>query len=232
MFRSYLTPAAAAAAAAHDHLVGLLALLAGAALGLAPRRHRVATARALALTTAERVVDRVHGHAAHVGALALPPVAAGLAHLHQRCLGVADRADRGAAVDGHAAHLRGREPKGRELAFLRHELDRGAGPATDLAAGTGLQLDVVHRGPDRDVAERERVARADLGAVAALEQVADLHLRGGEDVPLLAVEVVEQREASVAVGVVLDGRDLRRHAVLVAPEVDGAVLLLVPTAAV
>src|SRR5215831_2685582 len=118
-----LPPAAAAAAAADDHLVGLLALLAGATLGLAPRRHRMATARALALTTAEGVVDRVHGHAADVRALALPPVAAGLAHLHQRCLGVADRADRGAAVDGHAAHLAGREPQRRELTFLRHGLD-------------------------------------------------------------------------------------------------------------
>src|SRR5206468_7798765 len=118
--------AAAAAAAAHDHLVGLLALLAGATLGLAPRRHRVAAARALALTAAERVVDRVHGHTAHVRALALPPVAARLADLHQRRLGVTDGADRRAAVDRHAAHLGRREPQRGEGAVLGHQLDRGA----------------------------------------------------------------------------------------------------------
>src|SRR5690606_2145079 len=112
-----LPPAAAGTAAAHDHLVGLLALLAGAALGLAPRGDRVATTRALALTTAERVVDRVHGHTTHVRALALPPVTTGLADLDQRCLGVADRAHRRTAVDRDPPHLGGRESQRGELAL-------------------------------------------------------------------------------------------------------------------
>ena len=55
---------------------------------------------------------------------------------------------------------------------------------------------------------------------------------GGEDVALLAVEVVQQRDARVAVRVVLDRRDLRGHAVLVPLEVDEAVALLVTAAAV
>src|SRR5262249_5418547 len=55
---------------------------------------------------------------------------------------------------------------------------------------------------------------------------------GSEDVALLAVDVVQQRDARVAIGVVLDGGDLRRHAVLVATEVDDAVLALVRAAAV
>src|SRR5262249_5947959 len=55
---------------------------------------------------------------------------------------------------------------------------------------------------------------------------------GSEDVALLAVAVVQQRDARVAVRVVLDRGDLRRHAVLGALEVDVAVLLLVTTAAI
>src|SRR5690606_11192046 len=55
---------------------------------------------------------------------------------------------------------------------------------------------------------------------------------GGEDVALLAVEVVEQRDAAAAVGVVLDGGDLGGHAVLVPAEVDDAVPLLVAAAPV
>src|SRR4051812_17982079 len=47
--------------------------------GDAPRRHRVTAARGLALTAAERVIDRVHRHAADVRADAQPPAAAGLA---------------------------------------------------------------------------------------------------------------------------------------------------------
>src|SRR5690606_6502268 len=58
-----LPPRAAGTAATHDQLVGLLVLLAGAALGLAPGRHGMAAARRLALAAAERVVDGVHGDA-------------------------------------------------------------------------------------------------------------------------------------------------------------------------
>src|SRR6478735_298230 len=138
-----LPPCPATAAAADDHLVGLLALLAGAALGLPPRRHRVATTRALALATTERVVDGVHGDATHVRALALPPVTPGLADLDEAGLAVADRADCAAAVDRDAPHLGGREAESGELAFLGHELDRRTGAPPELAARTGLELDVV-----------------------------------------------------------------------------------------
>ena len=129
--------------------------------------------RALALAPAERVVNGVHGDAARVRTLALPAVAAGLADLDERRLGVADGADRGAAVDRDPAHLGRGQPHRRGLSFLGDELDRRTGTAPELAARARLQLHVVHRGADRDVAQRERVARADLRAVAALELVAD-----------------------------------------------------------
>src|SRR6266550_3060967 len=58
-------------AAADDQAVARLVRVPGAALGLAPRRHRVATAGGLALTTTVRVVDRVHGDTTDGGALAL-----------------------------------------------------------------------------------------------------------------------------------------------------------------
>ena len=137
-----------------------------------------------------------------------------------------------AAVDRHAAHLGAGQAQGGEVALLGHELDAGAGAAGHLAAAAGLELDVVDGGADRDVAQRQGVARTDLGAVAVLQRVADLHVLGGEDVGLLAVVVVEQRDAAVAVRVVLDGGDLGRHAVLDAPEVDDAVALLVAATAV
>src|SRR6266498_4848844 len=63
------------AAAAQDHLVGGLVAAAGATLRLAPRAHRVAATGALALATAERVIDRVHGHATGVRPLAAVAVA-------------------------------------------------------------------------------------------------------------------------------------------------------------
>src|ERR1700709_2738011 len=75
-----------------DHGVACFAL-AGAALGLAPRGHRVASTGGLALTTAVWVVDRVHDDTADGRATALPAHAAGLAPVDVRLLGVADPAD-------------------------------------------------------------------------------------------------------------------------------------------
>ena len=57
-------------------------------------------------------------------------------------------------------------------------------------------------------------------------------LGGGEDVALLAVGVVQQGDVAAAVRVVLDRRDLGRHAVLEALEVDLAVAALGAAAAV
>ena len=61
---------------------------------------------------------------------------------------------------------------------------------------------------------------------------ADCEPLRGEDVALLAVRVVDQRDVGAAVGVVLDRRHPGRDAVLGALEVDLAVAALGPAAAV
>src|SRR5438105_6763111 len=66
-----------------DQLVRGLALPAGAALLLSPRARGMAAAGGLALAAAHGVVDRVHGDAARLRALAHPPAAARLAQLHE-----------------------------------------------------------------------------------------------------------------------------------------------------
>src|SRR4051812_20794935 len=204
--------------------------LARAALGLAPGRDRVATTGGLALTTAVRVVHRVHDDTADGRALALPPHAAGLAPVDVRLLGVADPADGGAAAHVDVAHLAGGHAQLRAAALLGDQLGRVAGGAGDLGAAARTQLDAVHRRADRDVAQRQVVARLDVGAGAGLHRGALAQVRRRDDVALLAVGVVQQRDAGRAVRVVLDVRDLGRHAVLVvATEVDDAVGALVAT---
>src|SRR5207247_918306 len=58
------------------------------------------------------------------------------------------------------------------------------------------------------------------------------HSLRGQDVSLLAVRVMKEGDPGRPVRVVLDRGNLRRHAVLVAPEVDDPVLLLVTPALV
>src|SRR3954468_24170611 len=172
MVARLLSALLAGTAATDNHLVARLVGVAGAAFGLTPRAHRVATAGGLALTTAVRVVDGVHRHTAHRRALALPAHAAGLAPVDVGLLGVADLADRGAAADVDVADLTGRHAQLGVRTVLRDQLHRRAGRAGDLRAATGTQLDGVHDGADGDVAQRQAVAGLDVGARTVLDPVA------------------------------------------------------------
>src|SRR3954447_12529534 len=233
MVARLLSALLAGTAAADDHRVARLVRAAGAALGLTPRAHRMATAGRLALTTAVRVVDGVHRHTAHRRALALPAHAAGLAPVDVGLLRIADLADRGTAADVDVADLTGRHAQLRVGTFLRDQLDGRAGRASDLRATAGPQLDGVHHRADRDVAQRKAVAGLDVGARPVLDPVTLAQPVRREDVALLAVLVVEQRDPGGAVRVVLDVSDPRRHAVLVVPtEVDQTVGPLVAAALV
>src|SRR4051794_17678250 len=233
--RHWLPPCSALLAGttpADDQLVGRLGA-AGAALWLARGVDRVATTGGLALTTTVRVVDRVHGHTADGRALALPPHPAGLAPVDVGMVGVADLADGGAAAHVDVADLAGRHAQLRVGTVLGDQLHAGPGGPGDLGAATGPELDRVHHGAGRDVAQRQVVAHLDVRARPGLDHVALLELRRRDDVALLTVGVVQQCDPRGAVRVVLDVRDLGRHTVLVvAPEVDQPVGTLVPTALV
>src|SRR6266545_2963780 len=157
----------------------------------------------------------------------LAAAAAGLAPADQLLLGVADLADGGPAGGLHLADLARRHPQRRQLALLGEELDARPGGAAELGAATRPQLQVVDDRADRDVLEGQGVARLDVGALAGLHRVADPEAGGRDDVALVAVGVVEQRDAGGAVGVVLDRGHACGHAVLVPAEVDDPVALLV-----
>src|SRR5690606_576229 len=144
-----------------------------------------------------------------------------------------DLADRGAAAQVDVADLAGGHAQLRVRAVLGDELHRRTGRAGDLRAATGLELDGVDDRTGRDVAQRQVVAGLDVRARTVLDDGALLELRRRDDVALLAVRVVQQRDPSRAVRVVLDVRDLGGHAVLVvATEVDHTVGTLVATALV
>src|ERR687888_452573 len=99
-------------------------------------------------------------------------------------------------------------------------------------ASPGLELDAVDLRADGDVLDRQAVAGARLRLGTGEERVADLDPVRSEDVALLAVAVRQQREARRTVRVVLERDDARRHAVLVALEVDDPVVALLAAAAV
>src|SRR5690606_16816899 len=190
-------------AAADDQLAALLAGPPRTLLRLTPRRHRVPTTGGPTLTTTERVVHRVHDDTPDLRTPALPTHAAGLAPVDVALLGVADLTDRGPAPNVDHPDLTGRHAQGGLRTLLRRQLDGGTGGTGDLRAATGLQLDRVDRGADRDVAQREVVARLDVRAGSGLHPCALSQPGGRQDVPLLAVGVVQQGDPRGPVRVVL-----------------------------
>ena len=106
------------------------------------------------------------------------------------------------------------------------KLAEAAGAARHLAALAGLQFDVVHDRADRDVAQLHGVARLDRRIRARADFVAGLHALGGEDVAALAIGILDQRDVAGAVRIVLETLDHALDAVLVALEVDDAVLVV------
>src|ERR1700756_498747 len=222
-----LRSADAVLAALDDHVVRALVVTGLQSLGIpAPRGNRVRVALAgLALAATVRVIDRIHGESPHRGAYTLPALGARLAVAAQIVLVVPDLANRRAAVDVHLARLAGLEPQVGVDALACGEGHRGAGTARQLPAATGLHLHVVDERAHRDVAQRHGVAGLDGRIRARAHLIARLHSLGSEDVAPLAVGILDEGDVARAVRVVLQALDHAGDTVLVALEVDEAVLL-------
>src|SRR3989338_28903 len=176
------------------------------------------------------MVDRVLGHGARRGTASEPAVAARLAERKVFVVDVADLADRRVAVRGNEPHLARGEFHVGVNAFLGHEDRVTARRTADLAAAAPLELDVVGLRPQRNVLERQRVARQDLRRRTVRYRPADGYADRCQDVPPLLVLELDQRNARGPVGVVLDRQHPRRHPQLVTLEIDDAVPAPVPAA--
>src|SRR5579872_4605766 len=213
--------------ALNDHVVRALVVPGLQPLGvLAPRRNRVRiTLTRLALTTTVWVIDRVHRETTHRGTNTEPALRTGLAVFAQVVLVIADLTDRGAAVDMHLASLAGLQPQVGIDAFPSGERHRAAGAAGELATLTGLHLDVVHDRADRNVAQGHGVAGLHRRIRARANVITRLDTLGRENVATLAVRVLDQRNVAGAIRIVLHALHHSRNPILVALEVDDAVLL-------
>src|ERR1700761_929267 len=219
----------AGAPASDDELVAGLVAPTSTPLRLAPRADRVTTTGGLALTTTVRMVHRVHHHTTHRRALALPAHPPGLTPVDVGLLGVTHLANRGAAAYVDATDLTAGHPQRRVSAFLAEQLDARTRRASKLCSPTRPQLHSVDQGTGRNIAQWQVIARLDVGVGAGLDHVTLRKTMRRNDVPLLAVQVVQQRDVRGAVGVILDVRDLRVDAVLVvAAKVNHPVGTLVP----
>src|SRR6266566_9779226 len=105
-----------------------------------------------------------------------------------------------------------------------------SGRARPFAPCTRLQLDAVHVGAERDLAQWKCVADPAVRALAGDDLVPNRKSLRVQDVALLSILVLDERDARGTVRIVFDLAHRRRHPVLVALEVDDAIHALVSTA--
>src|SRR6266508_6589797 len=224
----HVSPLILGLAPAHDEPVRPLVVPGLHALGLpAPGGSRVTAAGRLSFTAPHRVVHRVHRHAAHVRAEPQPAVSSRFPDRDVLVFEVPHLADRRVALDVDLADFARGQAHLRVSPLLGHELRGRAGGAHELAAAAPLQLDVVDRRAERDALQGKSVAGQDVRRGPGHDARADLQAIGRQNVPLLAIQVVEQRDPGGAVGVVLDRGDAGRDGHFVSAEVNDPVEALV-----
>src|SRR5690606_11729094 len=197
----------------------------------APRRLRPGHAdTGTTFTTAMRVAAGVHGDTANRWPPAHPALTAGLADLDIAMIGIANLTHRRHALLTHQTNLAARQADLSVATFLRQQLRRNASRTRQLPAAARQQLDVVNLRADRDVANVERVSGAQFRPFAVGDAIANLQAQRRDDVALLAIGVLQQRDTRRAIGIVLNRNDLGGNVKLIPLEVDDAVTTAMTTA--
>src|SRR5690606_7793024 len=224
----YLFLALALMARAHDELVGRLVRASALALRrLAPRGDRMTATRGATLTTTVRVVDRVHGDTAVVRTLAAPAGAARLTIVDVGVFRVGNSADRCEAGTVDDTLLTRVEAQDCRALVTTDQLSVCTSRTGNLTALARLHLDVMHDRTDRHRRKRHSVARLHVDALASHNLVTDSQTLRSQDIGQLTIIVLDQRDESGAVRVVLKTLNRCRNVELATLEVDQTIRTLV-----
>ena len=134
------------------------------------------------------------------------------------------------ALGQHLAGLAGGQLEQGIFALFGHQLGLRSCRTGHLRALARPQLDGMNRRARRNVLEWKCVAHQNIGLGTGGHSSAHLEANRLQDVALLAVQIMNQRDASRAVRVVLNGGYAPRHPILLALEIDEAQHLLVTAA--
>jgi hypothetical protein len=175
------------------------------------------------------VVARVHDTASHFGATTEPALATSLAKTGIALFSVTDFTQGGVALPTNKTDFRRRQLESNVVPFLGHDLGTGPCRADHLATTTCVKLNVVDAGAKRNGGEGESVADLNRAFGTGDDGLADSNPGGRQNVALFAIAVIKQGQASVAMGVVMNGGDTGLNAMLVAPEIDQTIETFVST---
>jgi len=214
-------------AADEDVLAGRLARAAGllSVRALAVRRHgMLVTNRRPSLSSSVGVIASVLGAASNVWAPAQLCALAGLTELDELTFATTYLADGAPAVLVKEANLATWQLDCHVLAIARKNRGRGAGGSRHLAPVSWVQLHIVDHCADGDLVQRHGIADEDRGVRRGNDLLPNEETQGMQDVATLAILVLDEANARIAVGIVLHGLNHAEHAPLGSAEIDDTVL--------
>src|SRR5262245_3066022 len=194
-----------------------------AARRLAPGRHRIPAAGSLSFTTSVRVVHRIHRHTTNVRPNPAPARAAGFSQRNVFVFDIAYLAHGGATLDWHPPNLAGRHAQLCIRPFLGQQLRKRSRGARHLPPFARTQFDIVNLRAERNVPNRQTVARKNVGVFAAVNYLANFQSDRRNDVTLLTIDVGDERDIRRSIRIILDLSYASGHAVFVALEIDDAI---------
>jgi hypothetical protein len=175
------------------------------------------------------VIARVHHTASHFRAATEPALAASLAEAGVALFGVTDLAQGGVALPTNQTDLCRRQLEGDIVPFLGHDLGTSPCRADHLSTTTGVELNVMDAGAKWNGGEGEGVADLNRAIRAGDDCLADSNASRGQNIAFFTVAVIKQREASIAMGVVMNGCDTGLNTVLIAAKIHQTIEALMST---
>lgn len=157
-------------------------------------------------------------------------VLASLSELFVFMVAVTDLTNGCAAGVVNHPHFTAGQSKSDICALLRHDLGGSARAANHLATATGLQFDVVNQGTKGNILDLEAVAGQNVCVGTTEHPRPHFQAFWGKDIGLGSVHVVEQRNATGAIGIVFNRDDLGLDALFDSLEINDSIALLVSTA--
>ena len=136
---------------------------------------------------------------------------------------VSDFADGRMAREEDQSGFAGRQSHLRVFSLFRHQLSAHSSGANKLSAFAEMQLDVVNDGSNRDRSDWQTVSRADIRCIARDDDVALFEIFRSENISLLAIRILDKRDSTRSVGIVLYRQNCGGNIVFVSFEIDDTI---------
>ncbi len=141
-----------------------------------------------------RMAARVHCRAAYCWTPAHPTIASGLADFDVAVIDIADLTHRRQTFLTHQSHFAAWQPDLGIFGFAPDQLGRCACRTGQLSTASGFQFNVMNQRTHRNIPQWQCIAVTQRRTGAAHQRIAYLQAQRRDDVALLAVNIVQQRD--------------------------------------